>query len=349
MLISEVKSRPRVRVIVVNFNGKLTLARCLRHLIVQSEARFEAVIVDNNSNDGSLDNLPQDSRITVMRSSRNIGFAGANNLGFVDCKTPYIALLNPDAFAAPSWLEALLRAAERHPAFSMFGSLQLQAENPENLDGAGDVYSCAGSFWRGGNGQRVPSPLPAGEAFAPCAAAALYRTEVFASVGGFDLDYFCYAEDIDLAFRIRLAGGRCLQVPDAVVLHIGSATTGVGSDFSVYHLIRNQIWTFLKCMPAFLLVPMLPIHMILLARIWWRARALGQGYVVYRGISDALLGLGQILRKRHFVQSKRSVSTVEVARFLNWSLAQMQRRAIVLKPVLDGQKQGLHAATDPQC
>jgi N-acetylglucosaminyl-diphospho-decaprenol L-rhamnosyltransferase len=267
---------PLVRVVIVNYNGGVHLRRCVECLLQQTEERFEAIVVDNGSGDASLDCLPSDPRLRIVPLQCNLGFAKANNLAMEDCSTPLIALLNPDAFPEPGWLAALLRAAGDNPGAVMFGSLQLRAEDPGLLDGAGDVYYCAGTSWRGGHRNVRPLIAPSGEPFGPCAAAALYRTDWLRRVGGFDEHYHCYAEDIDLAFRLRLAGGRCLLVGDAVVAHVGSAVTGEASNFSVYHLARNHIWTFFKCMPGPLLLLLLPAHLGLVAATLVRARRRGQ-------------------------------------------------------------------------
>src|SRR5262245_43517077 len=323
---------PLVRVIVVNYNGGQYLRRCLECLVRQTETRFEAVIVDNASTDGSLESVPADARFSVVELADNVGFARANNIGFEGCTAPFVALLNPDAFPEPGWLAALLCAAERWPAAVMFGSLQLRADNVELLDGAGDAYFCAGAFWRGGKGRPRPETVPPGEPFGPCAAAALYRTDWFRRVGGFDERFYCYAEDIDLAFRLRLAGGRCVQVPDAVVAHVGSGITGEDSAFSIYHLTRNQVWTFAKCMPGPLLLLLLPAHVGLLAARWVRARRLGQAEAVARGLRDALRDLSAILVSRRAIQAQRRARVMEIASVLVWRLGPLRQRAIVLRP-----------------
>lgn len=133
---------------------------------------------------------------------------------------------------------------------------------------------------------------PCREVFSPCAAAALYRRSALRAVGGFDEDYFCYVEDVDLGFRLRLAGHKALYVPDAVVHHVGSGTTGgQHSDFAVYHGHRNLVWTFVKNMPGMLFWLLLLLHvMINLATILWFA-VKGRGGVILRAKRDALLGL----------------------------------------------------------
>ncbi len=140
----------------------------------------------------------------------------------------------------------------------------LLASSPERLDGAGDSYHVSGRAWRNGHGER--RKCWAGEdaeVFAPCAAAALYRRHAFDEVGGFDEQYFCYFEDVDLGFRLRLRGHNCLYIHSAIVEHVSSALSGYRSDFAVYHGERNAVWTFFKNMPSALLWLYLPQHLLL--------------------------------------------------------------------------------------
>ena len=96
------------------------------------------------------------------------------------------------------------------------------------------------------------------EVFAACAAAALYRRDAFEALGGFEERFFCYYEDVDLGFRLRLAGGRCVLEPRAIVRHVGSASSGQVSGFAEYHGTRNRLWTFLRDMPTALMPIALP-------------------------------------------------------------------------------------------
>jgi GT2 family glycosyltransferase len=157
--------------------------------------------------------------------------------------------------------------------------------------------------------------------FAPCAAAALYRRDALVKVGGFDESYFAYLEDVDLGFRLRLAGYRCLYVPDAVVRHVGSATTGgQRSDFSVYHGHRNLVWTYFKNMPWPLFWLYLPQHILLnfVSIVYFALR--GQGRVILRAKWDALKGLPRILKERRRIQKSRRVSSSELRRVMTKGL-----------------------------
>ena len=242
----------------------------------------------------------------------------------------YVCLLNPDAFAEPTWLEELLRAAEERREFSFFASRLVDAADPSRLDGTGDVLHVGGLAWRRDHGAPETNEPPAGEVFSPCAAAALYHRDAFRSIEGFDEDYFCYFEDTDLSFRLRLAGHRCLYVPTAVVHHLGSVTSGRESDFTLYHSFRNLNWTWAKNMPGSLVWRYLPqlllVNLLLLAAFAVKRRP----GVVLRAQRDALRGLGAIRAKRREIQAARAVEPEAIravmARGLGGYLATFWRR-----------------------
>jgi GT2 family glycosyltransferase len=300
----------RVGVIVVNANAGEVIDRALTAVAAQTVRPARTIVVDNASTDGSLQAVrDRHPEVEVIALERNVGFAAGNNVGFeaaADCD--WYALLNPDAFPEPTWLEELLAAAERQPDYTFFGSRMLRATAPEELDGAGDAYHVSGFAWRVGHGRpAAQAGLAEREIFSPCAAAALYRRDAVSDVGGFDERFFCYFEDLDLAFRLRLRGHRCLYVPQAVVHHVGSLVTGVESAFTVYHSHRNLVWTYVKNMPAPLVWLYLPQHLLVNAAAvaWYASR--GQGRAIVRALRDAVRGLPQTLRERRRVQAGRAV------------------------------------------
>jgi GT2 family glycosyltransferase len=339
---SETATRPPPRsvcVIIVAFNAGRYLAACLDALRRQTWTDFEAIIVDNGSTDGSvtgLGSLPPPFRI--LATGRNLGFAAANNLATAATEAPWIALLNPDAIPAPDWLAALMAARSVHPDFVMFGSTQIQLANETHWDGLGDVYHASGMLWRGGFDQRIAGPAPGGEVFSPCAAAALYRRDLFQDAGGFDERFFCYAEDVDLAFRLRLRGYRALQVANAVVRHAGSAVTGRGSDFTLFHGWRNRSWVFVKNMPGPLFWPLLPLHLAALASLLLlglRPGSRERFTPCWRGLAAAAAGLGPIWRSRREIQRDRRASLGAIARALSWSPGDLLARRPVLRSIRD--------------
>jgi GT2 family glycosyltransferase len=297
-----------VAVIVVNANGGELLERALGAVEGQALRPRRMIVVDNASVDGSVDGLEdRHPAVEVVRLDRNVGFGAANNIGVrgaTDCT--WIALLNPDAFPEPRWLEALLEAARTEPSYSFFASRLLVADDPGKLDGTGDVYHVSGLAFRRDHGRAVGNVArPRAEVFAPCAAAAMYKRSAFVEVGGFDERYFAYLEDLDLAFRLRLAGHRCLYVPESTVLHVGSSSTGRTSDFTVFHAQRNMVWTYAKNMPTPLVWLYLPEHLLanLVALAAYSLR--GQGRVVWRAKLEAMRVLPRVLAERRRLQAAR--------------------------------------------
>jgi GT2 family glycosyltransferase len=216
----------------------------------------------------------------------------------------------------------------------MFGSTQMDAIDPSRLDGTGDCYFCGGLPWRGGHGWPVNALPPEGEVFSPCAAAALYRSDAFHAVGGFDERYFCYVEDVDLGFRLRLWGHRCVQIPAAIVDHVGGASSGGGnSPFARFQGTRNVIWCFVKNMPAGLLLPLLPVFAAVLLLLLAYGAKRGQAGIVAKAFVAAIRGLPEVWGDRRKVQQGRKATTATIANALSWSPRALARRAPVIRPL----------------
>jgi GT2 family glycosyltransferase len=301
---------PGVAVLIVNYNSGTLVSRALESLSRQTVRDFRVVVVDNASSDGSADGIDERyGNVTLIRAERNLGFAAGNNLGLAHAGgAAWIVLLNPDAFPAPDWLERLRAVAESHPEYSFFGCRMRLADSPELLDGTADVYHVSGASWRRDHG--VPLERGAsqpGEIFGPCAAAAMYARTALDDVGGFDERYFCYHEDVDLAFRLRLRGHRCLYVPEAIVDHVSSGIVGKRSDFATYHGHRNLVWTYVKDMPGVLFWLYLPLHLLMNVAAIWRCAMRGQLGVILRAKGDALVGLPEAIRQRARIQAARSI------------------------------------------
>jgi len=307
------------RVIIVNHNSGALLQGCIDSLAGQTFPQFEVVVIDNASNDGSVEALRlPDSRYRLHRAGANLGFAAANNLGAVNCGADWIISLNPDTVPGATWLEELRNATLRHPGVKMFGSTQIDARKPDLVDGFGDVYSVFGTAWRGASGWRVTAlPPDDREVFAPCAAAALYAREAFASAGGFDESFFCYLEDVDLGFRLQLRGERCIQVRRAEVLHFGAVSARPDSDFFLFHTQRNRLWVLLKNVPSPLVWLTLALQIVALPLTVLR-RPPSKRRAALKGVMAGLRGVPMAWRQRRKVQSERVVSSLNIAKMLVW-------------------------------
>lgn len=318
---------PWVRVVIVNYNAGDLLAATVEGLAHQTFADFEAVIVDNGSTDGSIARLClPDQRFSILPADGNIGFAAGCNLGVRGTEARWLAMLNPDAVPEPGWLAALHAATLRYPDAALFGSTQLMADCPSVLDGGGDNYSIFGIAWRGGYGGSASQVTGDIEVFSPCAAAALYRRDVFESAGGFAESFFCYLEDVDLGFRLRLAGHRAVQVTEARVCHAGSAIAGRHSPFTLYHSTRNGVYLMLRCLPMSLLLLALPLYQ--LAQAWLAIRTNAPA-ARFKGLIDGLGAVPRLWAERRAIQQGRKVGTAAIAGMVVWDPRKLSRRRIV--------------------
>ena len=310
---------PLISVIVVHYDSGNLLPRLIDTLEKQSFRAFELIIVDNGARKYPLPSFFPSFPYRVIGNGENIGFAAANNLAAEVATAPWLGLLNPDAYPEPNWLKNLFAATKNYPDCTMFGSLQRAGLDQKLLDGAGDVYFFAGFPGRGGYGNLYKPPFIEGEVFAPCAAAALLKRDVFIEFGGFDASLFCYCEESDYAFKTRAAGHYTMLIPDAVVWHLGSAVTGVSSDFAVYHGARNRLWVYVRHMPALLLFPTLPLHGFMLVLLLMKHLRNGTDRAYLRGLRDGIKELPRILAERRYWQKKRVVSFWHLASAFTWS------------------------------
>ena len=323
---------PKNSILIVTWNAGEHLFHCLSALSLQTNKEFEIVVVDNGSTDGAVDGLEYrwtESQIIFKRLDTNQGFAVANNIAAKLAHGEWIILLNADAYPEPDWLENLLKAAEQNPQYNFFSSRQIQYNAPDLLDGSGDAYHVSGLAWRWFYGLPIDQyGLEQKEVFGACGAAAMYRREDFLAVGGFDETFFSYFEDVDLSFRLRLSGGRCLYVASATVYHVGSASTGKTSDFSYYHIHRNLIWTFFKNMPLPFLALFLPLHVLSNTYFALRILVIERRWIALRAKWDALLGLPQVLLARKKVQPMRKIRLHSLYRVIEKNLFAKQRREL---------------------
>jgi hypothetical protein len=296
----------RFAVIIVNWNGRHHLDGCLTALQAQTFTSFDAILVDNGSTDGSVEWVETHfPKVRLIRNTHNVGFAPGNNQAIRSTEAEFIATLNNDTQVAPGWLAALIAAAESDPTVGMVASKMLFADRPDTINSAGIALDPVGIAWdRLGGMPDDPDGKTPVEVFGPCAGAALYRRAMLDQIGLFDEDFFAYLEDVDLAWRARLAGWRCLYAPAAHVYHAHSATGVEGSAFKSRLLGRNKVWLIAKNYgPTRRLLAFLPLVVLYdLAAVAFALIAQGNVHSLL-GRIDGLLGLPRAWRKRRSVQA----------------------------------------------
>lgn len=344
--------KPWVRIVIVTFNSGSFTQACIDALAVQTDGRFEAVIVDNMSDDGAVDQLRlPDERFRLIRNTANTGFSGGSNTGLKDALTPYVMTVNPDTTLDPTCLERLYEAAKLFPDAEMISPLLWRAPSdrpgPRIADGIGDSLSAFGIAWRNGNGRLVdPAELPRySEAFSPSGAAALYRRDAFETAGGFDEGFFCYIEDVDLGLRMRAVGGRCILASDAVAIHSGGHSTSALPGFAIRQTSRNMLLMIVASAPILLLPFMLLQHLI--AHAWFQYRNRGTDVAHFRrvGFKNGWRKIRAVLKIRRQRPAYKIGAGWRVARRLSWSIRDVNQRRVRLWPLSDGEASRINKAS----
>ena len=296
-------------VVIPNWNGKELLGPCLESLYHQEYDDFETIVVDNGSTDGSAafvrDNFPQ---VTIICFAENRGFSAAVNAGIAASSSAYIALLNNDTLVQPSWLKELVGALDGNAQVGSGASKILFFSDPTSVNSAGDEFSWFGVAYqrrlKRGDADLFSTPR---FVFSACAAAAIYRRELFEKIGLFDESFFAYHEDVDLGFRSQLAGYRCLFVPTAIVHHQSRATSSRMPSRWFYLRERNKHFVVIKNVPGKLLLLCLPL--VLIQELCSLCEAVWRGHLgaYLKARRDIWNYLPQMLRERRVIQTCRVV------------------------------------------
>ena len=316
---------------IVNWNRKELLRACLQSLQRQEGVRFETIVVDNGSTDGSADLAETEFGARVIRNTGNRGFCAANNQGIAAARGEFVALLNNDAEADPGWLAALHQACSAAPDVGMAACKILVWEDPRRIDKAGHLI-----FPDGQNRGRGTGELDCGqydreeEVLWPDGCACMYRKEMLDAIGGFDEDFFAYGDDAELGLRARIAGWRARYTPLAVVRHHRGSTLGKDSARRLELIERNRAllacklfpWSLLWLNPLFFLVRMAAGMALARRNAGDTAHFRGlrgkfaMAGALIRGDLQALRMAPRMLAKRREIGRIRKLSPREVRRLL---------------------------------
>ena len=217
----------KVCVAIVSYNGRAFLDELLESLRAQSETRFETILIDNASRDGSATYVGQNFPwVRVLSLPQNLGFSRAVNLAARETEAEFLATLNTDLKLEPTWLKTLLEVATQDESVAAVASKLRLYHQPTVLNGVGGAMNQLGYTWDRGmfeedKGQYDQSQ----EVLFASAGAALFRRSAFLASGGFDEEFFMYHEDVDLCWRLWLLGFRVVTAPAAVAFHHFGAST----------------------------------------------------------------------------------------------------------------------------
>lgn len=238
-------------IVIPNWNGRRWLTECLAAIGRQRLEPREVIVVDNGSSDGSIEYLRADHpELRVIALGQNTGFAHAANCGIEAAGSELVALINTDVVLEPDWLARTVAVINSNSSAASVACKLLDLGDRARVYDAGDVLRRDGVCEQRGRFGRDDGRWDRSEeVFGACAAAALYRRAAVLDVGGFDERYFAYLEDVDLALRLRLAGGICLYEP-VVALHAGEGSSHRLRGGHMYLVERNSLVLIAKAFPV---------------------------------------------------------------------------------------------------
>jgi GT2 family glycosyltransferase len=248
---------PVATAIVLNYNGRGFVSDAIRSLLEQDAPGVEVLVVDNASTDGSAEEIKAafGERVRLVRSPRNLGFGGGNNLGIRQARGRHIVLLNSDAVAAPSFVRELVEAAEADARTGMVAAKVLQFAERDVIDTVGHLLYPDGLNRGRGRLERDAGQYDACRtALFPSGAAALYARRMLDDVGLFEERLFLYGDDAELGLRGRIAGWTCAFAPRAVAYHHYSRSVGSYSRLKAFYVERNRVLVLLRVFPLPLVV-----------------------------------------------------------------------------------------------
>ena len=317
--------KPVISVVIVNYNGDHFLDKCISSLCQQTFKDFETILVDNGSTDGSVTHVrTRFPSVKIIETRMNLGFSGGANAGIKKAKGEFILTLNNDTMVDPYLLEEIQKPMHSDPRVGMCASKILFPDNL--LNSTGICISRSGAAWDRGIYEPDDGRYDqVEEVLGPCAGSALYRREMLDEIGIFDEDFFIYMEDVDLAFRGRLSGWKCIYMPTARVIHEHGGTAGINSDLSVFYSNRNLLWNAVKNFPA---------KTLLISSPWIIGRYCadipfyvmkGNGRAILKAKIASLKGLFANFKKRKKLNKK--ISDADIEKWIQpWMKIQGSRR-----------------------
>lgn len=270
----------RSTIVIPNYNGIKYMEKCLLSLTGEPA---DIIVVDNGSVDGSREVVEQKfPEVRCIAWKENRGFCEAVNAGIRESKTPYVILLNNDTEVEKGFVRALEHALDGDDGLFSGAAQMRNLHHRELIDDAGDYYCALGWAFARGKDRPADSYQKTCEIFAACGGACIYRKEILDRIGCLDENHFAYLEDVDLGYRAKIHGYRNYYVPEAVVYHAGSGSTGSRHNkFKVDLTSKNSIYLIYKNMPLLQIVLNLPflIPGFLIKTAFFAAKGMGVTYL----------------------------------------------------------------------
>lgn len=226
---------PLVSIIIVNYNGKLYLEKCLESIKKVNYDNLEIIVVDNNSTDGTIEFLVQNyPSIITLKLDKNYGFAKPNNIAAKIAKGDFILFLNNDTEVTPNFLSELVQVLAQNPEIGICQSLLLKPNG--KMDSSGDFIDTIGIVY---NSKEPIDKMR--EISSARGASMIIRKKLFFDLSGFDEKFFVSFEDVDLGWRTWIMGYKVVINPKSIVYHHGGKTHETIKDEISFHGLKNQL------------------------------------------------------------------------------------------------------------
>ncbi len=303
------ENKPKVSILVVNYNQDLLLQKCLDSIQKQSYPNIETIVLDNASTDTSVktvkNNYPE---VNLIESEKNLYFAEGNNLAYEKSKGEFIFLLNNDAYIENDTVEKLVDYLDKNEDVGIIQNKLVHAQNPKKVDSAGSMFSIFGFLIHRSHNQESKDIEPT-EIFSGKGASLFMRRELIEEIGLFDPDYKMYFEDTDLCWRTWLAGKKVVYFPNTTTYHYVSQSMDNKNIGTLdYYSFRNRVQTLIKNLSLLSLLIVLPVHIqacLLLSFIYLFSN-LTISKAIIRALFWNIVNLKYTLRKRNTIQSIRT-------------------------------------------
>jgi len=305
------KSTKQPVVIIPNLNGGAELLSAVDSLVTQTTAAH-IIVVDNASTDDSVAKLrAKYPDVEVIQHTTNKGYAGGVNPGFkraMELGADYAAPFNDDAIADPAWLEKLVQELDKHRNVGAAACKVLTADG-KRLDSTGDYYTNWGLPYPRGRGEIDTGQYDEQrDIFGASGAASLYRVKALQQVGLLDEDFFAYYEDVDLSFRLQLAGWKVRYVPESRVFHKIGMTSGRVKGFTTYQTMKNLQLLWYKNVPRNYRWQIGRRYYLAHWLFFMRAVSRGQGWTALKGDAKGSWLMFTKMRERRRIQKSKTVS-----------------------------------------
>jgi GT2 family glycosyltransferase len=277
---------PLVSVVILNWNGRKFLERFLPSVMSTTYANKQIWVADNASTDDSVAFLTSHyPGIKILVNKTNEGFAQGYNSALQQVESDYYVLLNSDVEVSPNWIEPVIALLESDPAIAACQPKVLSFENKELFEYAG---ACGGWI------DRFGYPFSRGRVFDDCekdhgqydeaqpcfwatGTALFVRASVYHEIGGLDAYFFAHQEEIDLCWRMQLAGYKVFVQPASVIYHVGGGTLPKSNSRKTFLNFRNNLIMLAKNLPVTEALWKIPFRFLLDAITAFRALFSGKG------------------------------------------------------------------------